>query len=84
MYSVAFSSTARKEILSIPEPTLGRVETSIDDLSVQPRPSGCVKLKGSKNAWRVRVGDYRILYGINDDQKIVLIYRILHRREAYR
>jgi mRNA interferase RelE/StbE len=50
----------------------------------QPRPPGCKKLSGSQNEWRVRVGDYRILYEIDDRIRRVRIYAIGHRREIYR
>ena len=61
-----------------------RIAAAIDTLTVNPRPSGCTKLTGEENVWRVRVGDYRILYEIHEGRLIVLVIRIAHRREAYR
>ena len=56
----------------------------IDQLAENPRPQGCKKLKGDDNLWRVRAGDYRIVFSIHDDLLLVLVIRIAHRREVYR
>jgi mRNA interferase RelE/StbE len=61
-----------------------RIGQAIDALAHTPRPPGCVMLAGEKNVWRVRVGDYRILYEIHNDRLVVLVIRIANRREAYR
>lgn len=61
-----------------------RMALAIDVLAVNPRPPGCAKLAGEENVWRVRVGDYRILYEIHEGRLLVLVIRIAHRREAYR
>jgi len=53
-------------------------------LEQNPRPHGCTKLEGSEDEYRVRVGDYRILYVIDDKAKLVTVARVRHRREAYR
>lgn len=55
----------------------------IDGLAVNPRPSGCKKLRGYKNLWRIRVGDYRVVYIIDDDRTMVSVTRIAHRRDVY-
>jgi mRNA interferase RelE/StbE len=55
----------------------------IERLADDPRPPGCRKLRGYKDLWRVRVGDYRVVYIIEDDNKMVTVTRIAHRREAY-
>ncbi|HXW01074.1 MAG TPA: type II toxin-antitoxin system RelE/ParE family toxin [Anaerolineae bacterium] len=52
-------------------------------LLTDPRPSGVTKLRGTENEWRIRVGDYRVIYEIDDDKHVVTILRIRHRREAY-
>jgi mRNA interferase RelE/StbE len=49
-----------------------------------PRPPGVVKLRNVENEWRIRVGDYRIIYEIDEDEQLVIVLRIAHRREAYR
>ncbi len=55
----------------------------IDSLAIEPRPVGAVKLAGTDD-FRVRIGDYRIVYAIDDNKRVVLIARIAHRREVYR
>jgi len=57
---------------------------AIRALGNNPRPAGCRKLAGSKNDWRIRVGDYRVIYEITDAVWIVRVNRVRHRREAYR
>ncbi|MEO5960841.1 MAG: type II toxin-antitoxin system RelE/ParE family toxin [Opitutaceae bacterium] len=61
-----------------------RIGRAIDALPSNPRPNGCVKLSGEDRVWRVRVGDYRILYEIRDERLVVLVIRIANRREACR
>lgn len=60
-----------------------RILPRIRELADNPRPPGCKKLHGFKNRWRIRVGDWRIVYRIDDSQKVVDITRIAHRREVY-
>jgi mRNA interferase RelE/StbE len=56
----------------------------IDSLAENPRPEGCAKLKGKGNIWRIIIGDYRIIYSIDDQIEIIEIYRVRHRKDAYR
>ena len=56
----------------------------LQELADSPRPKGVKKLVGQENEWRIRVGDYRVLYEVDDATRIVKIFRIAHRREAYR
>jgi mRNA interferase RelE/StbE len=60
-----------------------RITTAIDSLALEPRPAGAVKLAG-RGDYRVRVGDYRIVYAVDDDERLVIVARIAHRREIYR
>lgn len=60
-----------------------RIETAIDELAADPRPRGATKLAG-KDDFRIRVGDYRIVYAVDEDERLVLVARIAHRREVYR
>lgn len=64
-------------------PLRDRIRAAVDGLASDPRPVGAVKLAG-RDDFRIRVGDYRIVYAIDDDDRIVLIARIAHRREVYR
>lgn len=84
MYFVEVTPTAEKDIFRLPSSIQDRFETIIDRFNFDPRPNGCKKLKGLPNIWRVRIGDYRILYSINDKLKHITIYRILHRKDVYR
>ena len=83
-YRIQITRTARKDLLSLDDPTYQRTAKVIELLQENPRPDGARKLRSQEHAWRIRVGDYRILYEINDSSKVVDIYRIKHRREAYR
>jgi mRNA interferase RelE/StbE len=64
-------------------PLRDRVRAAIDGLRTEPRPTGAVKLAG-RDDYRVRVGDHRIVYAIDDRNRLVIVARIAHRREAYR
>jgi mRNA interferase RelE/StbE len=82
-YSVEIKPSARKELEELPDNVLARVLRKIEILRPTPRPAGCKKLKGYKDQWRVRVGDWRVVYIIDDTAKLVSITRIAHRREVY-
>jgi len=82
-YEISFLASARKQLRAI-EPSMSqRLGARIDALADDPRPPSATKLVGSEY-WRVRVGDYRVVYDIHDDELIVLVVRIAHRREVYR
>jgi len=83
-YRVEIKPQAEKALLRIPNPYRRRIANTIDSLAQTPRPAGCTKLTGEDNAYRVRVGDYRIVYEIVDKVLIVYIIRIAHRRDVYR
>ena len=83
-YRVEFTSSAEREFLKLPKGDSRRIGQHIDALADNPRPSGCVKLSGLGNLWRIRVGDYRIIYSIQDVPMVVAITKIGHRREVYR
>lgn len=61
-----------------------RILRAIENLSEDPRPSGCIQLTDGDGELRIRVGDYRVVYDVNDDQLVVLVLRLGHRREIYR
>jgi mRNA interferase RelE/StbE len=82
-YSVEVKPSARKELEALPDNVLARALHKIDSLRSAPRPAGCKKLKGYEDLWRVRVGDWRVVYIIDDAAKLISITRIAHRREAY-
>lgn len=82
-YSVEVKPPARKELEALPDELLARVVRKLDALADSPRPAGCRKLKGYEDQWRIRVGDWRVVYVIDDAAKLVSITRIAHRREVY-
>ena len=82
-YQVTVLESAAKEIRKLTPSVLQRIIPRIKALGDNPRPDGCKKLKGNNKLYRIRVGDYRILYGIEDDIQIVEVTAVRHRREAY-
>lgn len=82
-YTVEIKPSARKELEALPNQILARVIAKIEALADNPRPAGCKKLKGFKDQWRIRVGDWRVVYIINDTARLVSVTRIAHRREVY-
>lgn len=82
-YRVELTSTAAKEVRKLDPPTRRRVLAGLSALEQEPRPSGVRKLTGFDNAWRIRIGHYRVLYEIADDVVLVTVFRIAHRREVY-
>jgi mRNA interferase RelE/StbE len=83
-YQLVLRPAAVRDLRKLPRTLRERIERVIEALREEPRPSGCKKLTGFENEWRVRVGDYRVLYVIDDTRREVRIARIVHRREAYR
>lgn len=84
MYEVLLERRAERDLRRLSAEIFHRVVAEIKELAQTPRPPGCRKLTGSENDYRVRVGDYRILYEINDEDRMVRILRVGHRREVYR
>jgi mRNA interferase RelE/StbE len=84
VYEVYIEKTAENDIKRLPTTTFHRIISQIRALAENPRPSGCRKLTGSKNDWRIRIRDYRVLYEIDDRMKVVRVMRVRHRREVYR
>jgi mRNA interferase RelE/StbE len=82
-YLVTFTASAKKELKDLPSEVIGRLLAKIRELFGTPRPAGCKKLYGYKNLWRIRVGNYRVVYAIDDASKAVDIRRIAHRKEVY-
>jgi mRNA interferase RelE/StbE len=82
-YAVELKPSARKELESLPDSALARVIHKVESLANNPRPAGCKKLKGYKDQWRIRIGDWRVVYIIDDAARFVSVTRIAHRREVY-
>lgn len=84
MYRVLVERSAEKDLKRLSPGIQARVAVALRSLEENPRPSGSRKLAGTKHDWRIRVGDYRIIYEIADVIRVVRVQRIRHRREAYR
>ena len=82
-YSVQIKKSAQKEIRELPKPMIKRVLTKIYALADDPRPSGSRKLIGYENYWRIRVGNYRVIYTIDDGVLLVEVIAVRHRKDAY-
>ena len=83
-YVITFARSARKELEALDENIINRLFPKIENLSINPRPAGCRKLTGNKYLWRIRVGNYRIIYSINDDKYLVDIIAVRDRKDAYK
>ena len=84
MYQIIISSSAEKDLDKLPAAALKKVGNAIDHLAADPRPAGCKKLKGSSEyLWRIRVGDYRVIYSIADKIEVIDVRRVRHRKDVY-
>ena len=84
MYEVYLERAAERDLKRLSAEDFHGVIPHIKALTKNPRPSGCRKITGSKSDWRIRVGDYRILYEIDEKSKAVRVMRVRHRRDVYR
>lgn len=83
-YAITFARSSRRELEALPRELAARLLARIEALALEPRPHGCKKLHGSNPLWRLRVGDYRVVYAINDKELNVDVVMIRHRSEVYR
>ena len=83
-YVIKISKSIQKQIDNLPNASKNRILEKIQNLATEPRPSGVVKLKNSDYEYRLRVGDYRVRYEIDDAKQIILILQCKHRRDVYR
>ncbi len=83
-YSITFARSARKELEKSPSSAAQRILERIEALMKAARPSSAVKLQGNKNLWRIRIGDYRVIYSIDDSARVIDISAVRNRRDAYR
>jgi len=83
-YTITFARSARKELENLPAHIADRILRKIEALAVSPRLPGVIKLQGSRKFWRLRVGDYRVVYSINDFSRTVDVAVVRHRRDVYR
>ncbi len=83
-YTVEFKPSAARQLSKLLRPIQVKIAHAIDALSLNPRPHGVEKLGGQEDLFRIRVGDYRIIYLIKDDRLWILVLRVGHRKEIYR
>lgn len=83
-YEITLARSARKQLQGLDRAIGNRVISRIESLAQSPRPAGCVKLETGDRLWRIRVGDYRVIYAIDDERRLVDISAVRHRRDAYR
>ena len=83
-YQIEFTKKAAKEFRSLPEQEKKRLQKAINLLIIDPNPRGSIKLSGEDNLYRIRVGNYRVVYTIFEEKVLILIVKIGHRREVYR
>ncbi len=82
-YTISILRRAQRELTRLPVGAYERVRDAIHALGQDPRPPGCLKLTG-REAWRIRAGDYRVIYEIDDEQRLVTVLHVGHRRDVYR
>jgi mRNA interferase RelE/StbE len=84
VYALDIKTSARRTLVRLGESDFRRVDEAIQRLAVMPRPPGCLKLKGWKPpAWRIRVGDFRVIYTVDDGERLVTVMTVSHRSHAY-
>ena len=83
-YGIEILPSARRELLAVPKREQKRIDERILALADDPRPSGAKSLVGQNNLYRIRVGDYRVIYRIQDHDLLILVVRIGHRKDVYR
>jgi mRNA interferase RelE/StbE len=83
-FHVVFAPAAARQFADLPRQIQTRLRPRIDALADDPRPAGVERLTGATDLYRLRVGDYRVIFAIQDQELIVLIVRVAHRREVYR
>lgn len=82
-HALEIKQSAQKELDALDDTVFKRIDRKILALADNPRPAGCKKLKGFKDQWRIRVGDWRVLYIIDAETKTVTVMHVAHRREVY-
>ncbi len=83
-YRLQLKPSVEKDLRTVPKGTLQRPIARIEGLAVEPLPRQSVKLTGAEHLYRIRVGDYRIIYSVDHDARLVTVHYVRHRKEAYR
>lgn len=82
-YSIIYKTSAEKELAALPRQAAITIKAAIDGLAVNPYPAGCKKLRGYLKLWRIRVGNYRVVYEPHQQQLVIYILRIRDRKDIY-
>jgi mRNA interferase RelE/StbE len=83
-YELIIKPSAEKSLDKLPHLVRDRIVDAMKELRKNPRPGGSVKLTGDDNLWRIRIGNYRVVYEIHDAKLVVLVLRVAHRKDVYR
>ncbi len=83
-YKLVLKPSVEKDLHRLPKAVVLRVWARIEALGTEPLPHGSVKLVGAEHLYRIRVGDYRVIFGVDGEAKIVTVHSVRHRSEAYR
>lgn len=83
-YTIITPKAVQKQLNALPDDIYNRIALRIQQLAEDPRPDGVVKMKGSDNEYRIRIGDYRVRYEIDDKKLIILLLQCKHRKDVYR
>jgi mRNA interferase RelE/StbE len=84
IYRVTVSPAALRQLRKLDPSARRRVQAAVELLATYPRPPAAIQLAGGAGEWRVRTGDYRIIYDIRDEELFILVVRVGHRRDVYR
>jgi mRNA interferase RelE/StbE len=83
-YEVIIKPSAEKSLDRLSSKLRFRIVNALEELRENPRPRGVVKLSGTDDLWRIRIGSYRVVYAIDDERLIILVVRVAHRKDVYR
>jgi len=83
-YKILWKKSTERDIRKIDPQQIFRIIEAVESLAQDPYPPQCHKLRGAEKLYRIRIGDYRVIYQVNTEEKTIIIYYIRHRREAYK
>ncbi len=83
-FLIEWRKSTKKDLRRIAATEVNKIVAAVTDLANDPRPHGCTKMQGSDLAYRIRIGDYRVIYEIFEDRLVIEVVRVSHRREVYR
>jgi len=84
MFAIYVERAAEKDLSKLPTIYLSNIISKIKELSKDPHPKGCKKIMSNENFWRIRIGNYRVIYEVIETDKVIKIYKIKHRKDVYR